>query len=297
MVTVYKQPVVLAVGDNRLSTMSIKRSLNKSVGSVATYFARLRRARQCRLYCVGMAKSGTHSIASMFDGHLRSQHERENKALIRTILDLSSGRISGAELRAWVKQRDRQLYLDIDSSQLNYFLLVTLVKEFADAHFLLTIRDCYSWLDSFINHSLRHKASEEFLALRALRFKPDIFMHPPEEQLLAEKGLYTLDGYLSYWAEHNQKVIATVPADRLMIVRTDKITQSAHNIAGFVGLPAESVRVENSHAFKTPKKYGILHEIDRDHLERKIQQYCAPLMQQFFPEIKSMADAPVGYRL
>lgn len=273
--------------------MSIKKSLNKSAGSVATYFARLRKARQCHLYCVGTAKSGTHSIASMFDGHLRSQHESENTALVRTIIEHSSGRIGEAELRAWVKQRDRQLYLDIDSSQLNYFLLDTLVEEFDDALFLLTIRDCYSWLDSFINHSLRHKASEKFLALRALRFKADIFTHPPEEQLLAVKGLYTLDGYLSYWAEHNQKVIATVPADRLMVVRTDKITQSAHEIACFAGLTAESVRLEKSHAFKAPKKYGILHEIDRDHLEGKVQQYCAPLMQQFFPEIKSIDDASV----
>jgi hypothetical protein len=252
--------------------------------------------RKSQLYCVGTAKSGTHSIAAMFNDSIRSQHEAESAALIRKIGEIASGLISEADVCRYIRGRDRRLKLDIDSSQLNFFLIDYLLDVFRDARFLLTIRDPYSWLDSFINDSLRRQARQDWVKFREFRFKTDQLDHPPEERLLKSLGLFTLDGYLSYWAMHNHKVVTTIPSSRLFIVKTDEISRRAYEIASFAGLPEKCIRVDGLHSFKNPQKFNILDQLDRDYLEAKVREHGGWLMQQFFPEIQSAQDAGIAVR-
>jgi hypothetical protein len=261
----------------------------------STFLFRPITPRKAHLYCVGTAKSGTHSIAAILRDQLRSAHEPESRKVIDIILDFAAGRMDEAELRHYVLNRDRRLRLDVDSSQLNFFLLAQLVELFPEAKFLLTIRNPYAWLDSFINHQLAHRSPPEWIQLRELRFRPDLFTHSAEELALKEKGLYTLDGYLSYWARHNRTVIETVPAERLLIVRTDKISERAEEIAAFAGLSTIDLKREDLHAFPAKAKFDLLDELDQEYLEYKVKEHCADLMAQFFAEIQSKRDAlPVG---
>lgn len=255
--------------------------------------ARLSYQRKCRLYCVGAAKTGTHSIDSMFDHTIRSAHEPDSDEVIGKILDLSRGQIQEAEVVSYIRKRDKRLCLDVDSSQLNFFLLDYLLEEFPKALYLLTMRDCYSWLDSFINDSLRRNASERWTKFRDYRFRSNEFSHPSEEHPLRERGLYTLDGYLSYWGRHNNKVLSSVPEDRLMIVKTNELTQKAHEIADFAGLPMTSIQLMHSHSFKNLTKYNVLREIKKSYLEAKIQEHCGALMKRYFPGIKSINDSNI----
>lgn len=249
--------------------------------------------RKARLYCVGAAKTGTHSIASMFDRTIRSDHEADGEEIIRRILEVSEGKISDLDLSTYIRERDKNLCLDVDSSQLNFYLLDYLLKEFHDALFLLTIRDCYSWLDSFINDSLRRDTSKSWIKLRNYRFQADTFSYPSEEYPLKQRGLYTLNGYLSYWAHHNSKVLATVPEDRLMIIKTNEITNKADDIARFAGLSMGSVQANYTHSFKNPEKFYVLREIEEAHLDAKVQEICGPIMRKFFPEIRSIRDSKI----
>lgn len=255
--------------------------------------ARVLGRRRARLYCVGTAKSGTHSVAEMFDRSVRSWHEPDGNDVIDVVLQASRGELTPSDIRHYLKQRDRRLRLDVDSSQLNYWLLGDLLKLFPDARFVLTIRDCYSWLDSFLNDSLRRSTTGAWLRLRDHRFRPDLHRHPPEERVLEHRGLYTLDGYLGYWADHNSTVLESVPADRLLVVRTDDLSASARQIAAFAGIPHSSTIAERTHAFRNPTKFGLLREIDTDHLEQKVRQHCGPLMERFFPDIARLDDAPI----
>jgi len=248
--------------------------------------------RRTRLYCIGTPKSGTHSIAALFENSLRAYHEPDNLEVINKVLDLAEGRITPDEMHRYIRIRDRRRTIEVDSSHLNIFLLEALIEEFPDARFILTIRDCYTWLDSLINHSLKvPHIGKEWIRLRDLRFRPKVFSHAPEERVLKEHGLYTLDGYLSYWSTHNEKVIAALPDDRLLVVRTDAISASTNAIATFAGLPKEVVSPEKSHAFRNPAKYHILRQIDADFIDQQVRFYCNPLMERFFPEIRCMRDA------
>lgn len=243
------------------------------------------------MYCVGTAKSGTHSIAEMFARHTRAAHEPGAGEVISKILASAEGQINRKEFMRWACKRARSLGLEVDSSQLNFFLLEPLLTEFPDSRFVLTIRDCYSWLDSFINHVLHYnQAGTETLRFRDFRFRAKKYSHAPEESVLKERGLHTLDGYLSYWAMHNERTVYCVPPEQLLIVRTDQIRQRAFEIAEFGGFPSSTVDLERTHSFKNPKKFNLLRQIDCQFLENKVQKYCRPLMQRFFPEIKSLDD-------
>src|SRR5262245_35731672 len=141
------------------------------------------RVRRTQLFCLGAAKTGTHSIAEMFSRNVRSRHEAEASDVMRMILDWRGGQISEAEMRSWVQARDRKLALEVDSSLLNFDMLEILLKEFPDARYLLTIRDCYSWLNSMANHKRRFKDKADPLweKMREVRFGPGLDVYAPEE--------------------------------------------------------------------------------------------------------------------
>lgn len=256
----------------------------------STVLFRLMNSRKAHLYCVGTAKSGTHSIKAIFADQLRSYHEPESDRLIDIILDRAAGRIDDAALRRYVLKRDRRLWLDVDSSQLSFFLLDELVDLFPDARFILTIRNPYAWLDSFINHQLACGCSNKWSLMRDFRFRPDKNTHLRGELILKKKGLYTLDGYLSYWAHHNRTVIDSVPEDRLLIVRTDKISVYLQEMADFAGVYTNNLKPENSHVFRAKAKFNILDRVDSEFLKYKMKEHCSDLIARFFPEIQTKKD-------
>jgi Sulfotransferase domain len=263
----------------------ITRKVKRAVGT--PFLFRLVRPRNTHIYCTGTAKSGTHSIEALLSHQLRSAHEPESHRTIDLVFNAAAGRVDESKLNRYLLRRDRRLWLEVDSSQLNVFLLRNLVELFPAAKFILTIRNPYSWLDSFINHQLAHGGTDKWIQMRNFRFRPDIYTHQQEELILKENGLYTLDGYLSYWGYHNRTVIDTIPEDRLLIVRTDKITENVEEIAAFVGIPSSKLRKESSHAFKAKAKFGLLDQIAKEYLEHKVNEHCGDLVAQFFPEIQS----------
>ena len=189
-----------------------------------------------KAYCIGMAKTGTTSIHMIFRSHYRSAHEAESGFLCRKILAFLSSKIDRNQFIQYLKHRDQRLNLEMDSSALNYFVLDILVKEFSEAKFILTIRDCYSWLDSAINyypsipaisytHWLRRHCRAFFKFVNEMD-KLNYANYAKEEQVLAANKFFPLEVYFSKWAKHTNKVLNTVPTDRLLVVKTSEINQS-----------------------------------------------------------------------
>jgi hypothetical protein len=238
--------------------------------------------RRFQAFGVGTAKSGTHSLAALFEREYRSTHEPESPELIGLICDVRLGRRPQEDLVSYLRDKEDRLGLEMDSSSLNGETIVELVGLFPDAAYVLTLRDPYSWLDSLINHSIAHPTPPHWQPFRDLRFGTLAeAQHPPEETALAERGLHTLDGYLAHWARHNQRVFDAVPADRLLVVRTPEIGPRAPEIAAFVGVPADTLDAGRSHEFQAAAKYDVLDLIDRDHLDARVRHHCGPLLDQF----------------
>ncbi|HKI68741.1 MAG TPA: sulfotransferase, partial [Verrucomicrobiae bacterium] len=250
------------------------------------------KVRRTQVYCVGSAKSGTHSIRSMFSGNVCAGHEPQALQLIEKFFEWHNRRISDQEMTNWILERDRDLALEVDSSWFNVLIHDFLAREFPGARFVLTIRDCYSWLNSEFKRVLHAPTGlSQRIRLREFLYDRENAVYAPEEQILRETGLFPLDNYLSRWSAHNEAVLNTIAAERLLIVRTDQIRARAYEIADFAGLPRHAVRLQRTHEYRNPVEREIIREIDRSFLEEKIERHCRPLMARFFPEITSLRDA------
>ncbi|MFK7829345.1 MAG: sulfotransferase [Congregibacter sp.] len=247
--------------------------------------------RRFQAYTVGTSKSGTHSLYAMVSSHYRSGHEAEYADLIHAILDLETGARSPEDTRAWLRQRDQQMCLEMDSSALNAHVIGELAEAFPKARFILTLRDCYSWLDSVTNHIVTRPGDPVWQKLKERPKRRGTDEYTPEEAVLKEHGLSTLDRALSLWADHNATVIEKVPADRLLVVRTEDISSSVERIADFLGVSVASLQATRSHAFKRQTSVGLAAAIDRDFLESRVNEHCRDLMDEFFPKLKRFEDA------
>ncbi|GAA5520518.1 hypothetical protein LQ318_02225 [Aliifodinibius salicampi] len=243
--------------------------------------------RKARIYCVGTPKSGTHSIRQIFKNNLRASHEPERLAFIDAINQYQAQRLNEKQLVKYLRKRDRRLWLEVDSSFLNYFFLDQFIREMPDSKFILTIRDPYSWMDSWLNHELNVPMAEPLQAIFDQLSGKEQEKYAPEEKILEKLNLPSLKGLLQYWEKHNSQVISKVPGERLLVVRTDQITDRQDEILKFAGvlngtLPQKS---SNSHAYKAKQKHHILNKIDPNHLKKTVNEFCSPVVEAFFPEI------------
>jgi hypothetical protein len=250
--------------------------------------------RSCEAYCVGACKSGTHSLRDVFRPHYRAEHEPLSKELIPLILR-HRGEIAQLEsVRRLVSRFDERLPLDMNSSQLNLYLLPALFELRPRARFILTIRDCYSWLESLLHHILTRKVdpASSWLPFRDFRFgRPG--SRDPNEAALAADPIAPLAGYFRYWRHHNSSVVELVPRDRLLVVRTDEIGRRLDDIARFVGVPVGTLSPAGAHAFASNRRPGaLLDRVSRQYLQALAQTYCEPLMSEIFPDVVESYSSP-----
>ena len=247
----------------------------------------LRPKRRFQIYSLGTTKSGASTLKRCFRPHYRVGDEPEHQRVIAAILAFAEGKIDRAELAAFARAHDSRTWLELHASQLNYFLMEALLESFAEAKFILTIRDCYSWADAFMHQQLTLPLplDSPWHKFRDLRFGADRFAHAAEERLLAARGLYTLDGYFSYWAEHNTRVISLIPKDRLLVVRTEEIGDALGRLSRFAGIEPGRLSPGPAYGDVARPVHGFLTALDDNFVEDKAQHHCGPLMQTYFPDV------------
>lgn len=250
-----------------------------------------RLAARPRLIGVGMGKTGTNALASLF-APVRAAHEAEAARAIDLILSYEAGTADWREVRRFVLDRDRRLGLTVDVSNLNLFFVDVWLALAPDARFVLTVREPRSWLDSILNHYLRRPPDDAWRAFAARRFGHDGAPHPREEQVLADAGLHPLDGYLSYWRNHMEKALGTVPAERLLVVPFDRIAAEAVRIARFAGLSAADTDPSRIDEYRNPAKRPILERIPSSHVESCIRRQCGPFTGMFAPHVEPALGSP-----
>ena len=241
-----------------------------------------------RIFGVGAAKTGTHSLGEMFADRVPSAHEAEATRVIRHIL-LRRMIGSSAPLRAYLRGRDSRLGLTIDSSQLNIYLIEELNAVFPDCRFVMTVRQPIDWLRSIIDDSLRRNVGTHWEVFRRYRFGSRRGL-PEAERALAERGLHSLGGYLGYWRFAIDTVEAGVPADRLLVVGTPDLSRRSAEIARFCGIGEVEVPPDRARSFANPERFGVLSEIPAPYLEDAVLRTCGDTMRRHFPELDIRAE-------
>ncbi len=234
--------------------------------------------RSTHLFCIGAPKTGTLSVASIFSSHFRSTHEPDIDLTADMLEARWRSEISEDALRRWLRQRDSLLWLECESTHAMAWFSDLLVEVFKDAKFILPVRDCYSWLDSIFNQHLNgSKVRPPYFKLRDLYHGTAA---PYESPLLEERGLYPLEGYLSYWARHNEFVMDHVPEDRLLVLPVWRLSRDLDILASFAGVEVSNLDARVSHSHHARKKHHLPKQLGQDLITEKIEQFCSPTIER-----------------
>ena len=107
--------------------------------------------REFQVYCVGAPKTGSTSLWSMFSYSFRATHEPDVAGTNPLVISWLDNKVGRLELEKALRERDRNLGLELESSHLLGYVSDVIADIFADAKFLITIREPYSWLESRLN--------------------------------------------------------------------------------------------------------------------------------------------------
>jgi hypothetical protein len=241
-----------------------------------------------RVFGIGSAKSGTHTIGRMFKDRLVSAHEMDAEHLIKLHLDrVETG--DSTKLHQYILARDWRRNLKIDASQVNIYLMDDIEALFPDSLYILTVRPPLSWLRSMLDDSLRRGTSDTWIRFRDYRFGPATG-HPAEEIALAEKGLHTLDGYLRYWRFAVEEALSKIPSNRCLIVPTYEISTRHEEIARFCGIEDSRKPPATAHEFRNPRRFGVLDALSDGYLIDKVERIAGDTARAVFPDWTPQTD-------
>jgi hypothetical protein len=242
--------------------------------------------RRFQVYNVGIPKTGSTSMAGVFS-HYRSGHEFKFEETARVLVDHRRSVIDRARLRDFVLWRDEQGQLEMDSASFSFGYIDILVEAFSEARFILTVRDCYSWLDSLLNMIL---ASGTRMPEWMLTYSRAVLDIPITREMIRSREAFVsclptlVDFCLAFWSRTNAALLAALPAERTLVLRTEEISDSIGAIAAFVGIPAGSLAPGRSHLFPSQRRFHLLLEVDATRLQIAADRHCSHLMGLYFPE-------------
>jgi hypothetical protein len=248
------------------------------------------RPRRLDVCCCGLSKTGTHSMATIFEG-FRAEHHPDADIRLPLAEAYLKGEI-GDELAArTLRKRDRELWLEMESSSLAGVLVPPMVSACPNKQFILTIRDVFSWCESWLDHNINFppKSESPWRAFDRVRLRVDDLPPTKYDLPLLERGQFPLACYFQLWQRHNTNVLDGVPPGRLLVVKTHEIIAAIPRIAEWVGIAADRLRADRGWVFATQKRNQLLARLDPGYVRDTAQQYCDSLMRKYFPEVRISA--------
>jgi len=229
------------------------------------------RPRRIHVYGVGAPKTGTVSLARLFE-HFRSGHERHPAESLRIIQGERSGELDREDVLRALRSRDRRRRLEVESAHFLVHLAEYLRDLYPESKFICTVRAPASWLRSIIDQCInkpRQQLPRPWKKIHDLAFGPPPDEYPAHEKCLGRYGLRSLDQYLGYWRWHNEQILDTIPKDRRLFVRTANLSSRLSDIASFLDVPVAHLR--HAHSHRTSEKHGVLQRIDRNYVLEKFE--------------------------
>jgi hypothetical protein len=244
-----------------------------------------RSPRTLQAFGVGLPKTGTVSLANLLSTNYRSSHEPETWILTHLLKGTTLGtdrKMTLEERIGVLRARDQLLNLNFESNFVLGLLIETLYSSFPDAKYILTIRDCYSWVNSEINQQYISSHISPWDFLYDYRYGLQRY-YQPEDICLKEYNLHPLSSYFSYWAGHIKTVLDTIPHDQLLVIRTKDLSSRTNDIANFLEISFDRMMLSKSHSHRRRNKaLNILDLIDKNFLEYNASIFCKDIMMEYF---------------
>lgn len=250
---------------------------------------RLRRLkpRNLKVYCVGAAKTGSTSLAAMFRPHYRAAHEPETSRTNQLVIDWLENSLSYEDVKQRLLERDRRLYLDVESAHPLGYVSSILAETFPRAKFIITIREPHAWLRSRLHFHYKFNPPA-WEAYRNYFWWQRHQGYAPEEAILEQYGLCSLETYLQQYADHYERVLQ-LPKDRCLVIRTGDINDAPLLLAHFLKIRPDQLRMR--HRNRHDDKIDPLREIDPEFVQEKVWHHCGRIIAQYFPETQALMGA------
>ena len=234
---------------------------------------------------VGLPKTGTQSLARILAKEYRAAHEPETWIVTHFLRRNSVAQnrlLTSTSCKELFQARDALLGLEFESNWILGLAIEALYSTFPKAKYILTIRDCISWINSEINQKYVIGHRQPWRILSDYRYGP-MRVYRKEEIGLKEYNLYPVRSYFRYWSDHISLVLNTVPEENLLVVRTRDLSSELETIATFLGIPVESLDTTRSHSHKRIQKPLDIYElVDPDYLHAQAELYCKDIMDRFY---------------
>lgn len=252
----------------------------------------LLRPRRFQCFGLGMGKSGTHSLAALFEDRYHSAHEPYCKGMIEVLLRRARGEVAEDAFQSFLRTRDKHMWLELEVSTLIVHYAKDLQELFPEARFILLIRDPYSWLNSSWNHLATRSYPDWFHRLDSWRYGADQWNYAPgEKAVLSRHKLPSTLAHLRLWGEQNQALIETIDPQRLLVVRTPDLGREIGRIADFLQIDPRTLSARKHHRYRASRDLGLIHEVEQSYLEDVVRKFCAPVVRKVYPEIQCLEDA------
>jgi hypothetical protein len=225
-------------------------------------------------------------MAGLFAGY-RSAHHPDTETRLPLATAYLKGEAGDEVAETTLRRRDRLFRFEMESSSLAGILVAPLSRACPGKRFILTIRDVYSWCDSWIDHNINQPAdgSSPWSVLDRLRLHADDTPPTRFDEPLSTRGFPPLECYFRLWAEHNARVLEAVEPGRLLVVRTDEIAGRIPDLATWAGVPTGSLHADQSWLFRAPEKHNVLAELDASYVRETADRICGSLMREHFPGV------------
>jgi transcriptional regulator with XRE-family HTH domain len=242
--------------------------------------------REFHVYGAGIGKSGTMSLARIF-ARYTTWHEFLSEQTMRRVLAKGDSAENDEAMDEFLRARDRLGNLELDSAGYHANYIEHLVRIYPDAKFIVTVRDCYSWLDSFLNTILNDVPNWpdwHFEGVYGSNFGLTRETITSKAKLTAQLP-NIMDSLLRAWAHPHRRIFAAVPKRRMLVLRTQGISGSLSELAQFVGVPEASLDGEMSLANVRPveQRHHLLESINEGVIEECVERTCSDLMTSLFP--------------
>lgn len=248
------------------------------------------RPRRIHVYGVGAPKTGTVSLARLFE-HYRSGHEKHPAESLRIIQGERSGKLDRDDVLRALRRRDRRRRLEVESAHFLVHLAEYLRDLYPESKFICTVRAPAPWLRSMIDQCInkpRQQLPRPWKKIRDLAFGPPPDEYPAREKRLGRYGLRSLDQYLGYWRWHNEWILDTIPPDRRLFVRTVNLSSRLSEFASFLDVPV--TRLRRAHSHTTSEKHGVLQRMDRNYVIDRIRDNCKRVVRRLNRETSVSID-------
>lgn len=225
-------------------------------------------------------------MAGIFESY-RSRHHPDAHIRLPLATNFLNHKADFEQARYVLKRRDRCMWLEMESSSLAGILITALVSACPKKKFILTIRDVYSWCNSWLDHNINSppRPSSLWAQLDQVRLRAKAISPTKYDAPLLERGLLPLECYFQLWQSHNVQVLETVPDDRLFVVKTENVIEMIPAMAQWLGILDDTLKPERGWLFAAPKKHKMLNLLDSVYVRETADAHCGNLMRQFFPDV------------